>query len=103
MYGVFTPRVETVIAVGFRHDGDALLPNTNGYSYPSNIFLFDAHITQTGGRMVRLDPYLAYYYPPDKEYFNTWIVPATVTNLSRCELHLSNIADGKEVVTCQPQ
>jgi len=104
MYTITTTRNETLLSLGYRHDGDALRLDTNGYSYPGTIRLLDAVVVQPGGRTVPLKGfYGGGYMPTTKEYFNHWVLPGDTTNLLGCGLRLSREGDGKYVATCRLQ
>ncbi len=88
--------------VGYRHDGDALRLDTNGYSYPSTLELLDAAVVEPRGRTVPLkDFHRGCYSPTTKEYVQWWVLPRTMTNFVSCGLRLSRRDDGKYVATCR--
>jgi hypothetical protein len=104
MFTTATKQSETVLSIGYRHDGDALRLDTNGHSYPSTINLLDAVVVQPGGRTLPLkDFHGGGYLPATKEYWNTWILPGDLTNSLGYGLRLSRRADGKYVATCRLQ
>jgi hypothetical protein len=102
MHIIVTTAGETLLGIGYRHDGDALRLDTNGYSYPSTINLLDAAVVEPGGHAVPLKDFnRGSYSPTTKEYVHWWVLPRTMTNFVGCGARLSRIDDGKYVATCR--
>ena len=73
MFTTTTTRSETLLSIGYRHDGDALRLDTNGCYYPLTVDLLDAVLVQPGGRTVPLEDFRGGgFIPTTKEYYNEW-------------------------------
>lgn len=102
MYTIVTFTNTALLSVAYLHDGDVLRSNKNGYYYPINVakrLLSAAIVIPPSNQAITLSEQGGNYSPHTKEYLNCWIIPATITNLNVCELHLTRKENKQPVAT----